>query len=378
MNFSECGHPIFRASSAFERGELISKGHGNKSTHFNGSHENIELLLRTVISANQLSIYGAAADFCNEVPKIFRAPVKLAALDRLEKMEIPTGLSIAENSTNAQQRRNLLQDYERKFKLSEDQKLSKLCSDAGLKLVEQGQYFHTLDAEEGQEMQQLCRECTMPRNEKRTRIRGWILKNTRIGPVLNIKVCYRDDRYSSEVQIPTSPCPLHPLPLPSRPPVLRKPRPTPMMNGTLSSMLTASPRLLVAPTAVAQPADAALFEDNAASWVRIVTGVDKYVTESMLTKKEEDIASEKPIAKARPRQKPTVTLTSVSVPVRERKWIDIGLQRVTRSWVLWSITRLLRHDQSVPRGNRRSNPQQWHHRRVQDEEVRRRFAMVGY
>ena len=63
--------------------------------------------------------------------------------------------------------------HERKFEqLAEDQKLSKLCSDAGLKLVEKGQYFHTLDAEEGQEMQHLCREYTMPRNDKKTRVKG--------------------------------------------------------------------------------------------------------------------------------------------------------------------------------------------------------------
>ena len=79
-------------------------------------------------------------------------------------------------------------------------------------------------------MQHLCREYTLPRNEKVTRIRGWILKNTRIGTVLNIKVCFHDDRYSIEVQIPS------------------------------------------------------LFEDKAASWVRTVKGVDKYVTESMLPK----------------------------------------------------------------------------------------------
>ena len=60
------------------------------------------------------------------------------------------------------------------------------------------------------------------------------------------------------------------------------------------------------------------FETNTASWVKIVTGVDKYVTESMLTKEEEDIASEKPTAKARPRQKPTVTLTSVSTITRSK------------------------------------------------------------
>ena len=90
-----------------------------------------------MISANQLSVYWAVADLCNELPKDLRAPGKPAAPDHLEKVEIPTVLSIAENSTIAQQRRNLRQWYKRKFEqLSEDQKLSKLCSDAGLKLVE--------------------------------------------------------------------------------------------------------------------------------------------------------------------------------------------------------------------------------------------------
>ena len=84
---------------------------------------------------------------------------------------------------------NLLQKYVRKFEqLSQDRKLSKLWPDAGLKIVEQGQHIYTLETKEGQQMQHLCREYTMPRNEKGTRVRGWIRKNTRIGPVLNIKV----------------------------------------------------------------------------------------------------------------------------------------------------------------------------------------------
>ena len=154
--------PIFRASSVSERGELRSKGGGKKSIHFNGSHENIELLLRTVISANQLSIHGAIADLCAEVPKRFRALEELAAPKHLEKVEIPTVVSNAETHTYAQQRRMLVQEYERKFEqLSEDQKLSKLCSGAGLTLLEQGQYFFSLDTEEGQQMQHLCREYTM-------------------------------------------------------------------------------------------------------------------------------------------------------------------------------------------------------------------------
>ena len=114
-NFSDSGHPIFRASSAFERGDLRSRGGGKKSIHFNGSDENIELLLRRVMSANQFSVYGAAADPCNELPEGFRASVKSEAPDHLETMEIPTGLSNAETHTNAQQRRNLVQEYERKF-----------------------------------------------------------------------------------------------------------------------------------------------------------------------------------------------------------------------------------------------------------------------
>ena len=85
-----------------------------------------------------------------------------------------------------------------------------------------------------------------------------------------------------------------------------------------------------------------------------MNGVDKNVTESMLTKKEEDTASWKPTAKARPRQKLTVTLTPASIPVLERKWIDIETQRSHDHKcyeVSKAMTRLLRHDQSVPRGS---------------------------
>ena len=93
-----------------------------------------------MISANQLRVYGATADLCNELCKDLRAPGKPAAPDHLEKMEIPTRPSVEETQTSAQQRRNLVQEYVRELEqLSEDQKLSKLCSDAGLKLVETGQ-----------------------------------------------------------------------------------------------------------------------------------------------------------------------------------------------------------------------------------------------
>ena len=77
--------------------ELRSNGGSTKSIHFNGSHENIKLPHRTVISANQSSIYGAIADLCNEVPKDFGARRNPAAPNHLDTMEILTDLSIAEN-----------------------------------------------------------------------------------------------------------------------------------------------------------------------------------------------------------------------------------------------------------------------------------------
>ena len=64
INFAESGHPVFRAT--LERRELRSKEKGKKSIHFNGSNETVDLILRTVISVNQLSVHGAVEDLCKE------------------------------------------------------------------------------------------------------------------------------------------------------------------------------------------------------------------------------------------------------------------------------------------------------------------------
>ena len=62
INLCESGHPVFRGSSALEREDLKSRGKGKSSIHSNGSDETVEVVLRTIISVNQLSIYGAVAD----------------------------------------------------------------------------------------------------------------------------------------------------------------------------------------------------------------------------------------------------------------------------------------------------------------------------
>ena len=66
-NIARSGHPIFRASIAFEGGELRSRGGGKKPIHFNGSDENIELLSpHSDFCESALSVYGAMADLSAE------------------------------------------------------------------------------------------------------------------------------------------------------------------------------------------------------------------------------------------------------------------------------------------------------------------------
>ena len=93
-----------------------------------------------------------------------------------------------------------------------------------------------------------------------------------IGPVLDVKVCFHQGRYGIEVMIES------------------------------------------------------LFRDRTVSWVRIVNGTNKYVTETSETISLENVehtVTGKLVGKAKPQPKLAVTLSPVSIPVRERKWIDI-------------------------------------------------------
>ena len=62
----ESGCPIFRATSPLSRGRLKSKGHGKLSIHYAADLETIETIFRIIVSANQLSLYGAVAEMCEE------------------------------------------------------------------------------------------------------------------------------------------------------------------------------------------------------------------------------------------------------------------------------------------------------------------------
>ena len=66
VEFAESGCPIFRASTPLSRGQLRSKGHGKLSIHYAADLETVETIFRKFVSANQLSLYGAVAERCEE------------------------------------------------------------------------------------------------------------------------------------------------------------------------------------------------------------------------------------------------------------------------------------------------------------------------
>ena len=66
LEFAKSGHPIFRATTPLSRGKRKSKGKGKVSIHFSAEPDTIDTIYRIILSANQLSIYGAVAAMCEE------------------------------------------------------------------------------------------------------------------------------------------------------------------------------------------------------------------------------------------------------------------------------------------------------------------------
>ena len=226
-------------------GKTKSKGRGETTINFTASDDTVQLLLKMVISVDQLSLYGALADLIKELPDDQRAPRKLVALDQMEQ-EILIQPPVAEVHANDEGQGNLLQNNERRFeKLPKDQKLSKLCSESGLTLVEVGQFFCALPSPNGTKNQSLCCEYTLLRDENDNCAKGWIESDARFGSVSDIKVCKTIAIYSVQVKVPS------------------------------------------------------LFKDQTTSWIRIVNGVEWYVREAMPIQ-EEKRASVRPAAKAKP------------------------------------------------------------------------------
>ena len=200
LEFAERGCPIFRATTPLSRGNFKSKGHGKLSIHFAADQETKETIFRIIVFANQLSLYGAVANMCEEFE---------SHQDRSGQPDVLMGQSIVLSEIKAEvpldndipSHQNILwQRYEERIELlSQENKVSKCCMDAGfLSVFGIGQYFMTKDTEE-QFFARACREYTLPRSDESSQPKGWIQGNTRIGSVLEITTSYLYGKHGIEI-----------------------------------------------------------------------------------------------------------------------------------------------------------------------------------
>ena len=313
LEFAESGHPTFRATTPLSRGQLKSKGHGKLSIHFAADEHTIENFFRNIHSVNQLSVYGAVAAICEEFenhqdgsgePEILMG--QSIVLGEI-KAEVPLQ---NENTLNHQ---ILWQQYiERIESLSPESKVSGFCKEAGfMRVVEVGQYFVTKDIGNLRQFRSVaCRDYTLPRDDPSSQAKGWIQGNMRIVPVLEVTTSFHNFKKGIEIRIWF------------------------------------------------------LNQDNSQSWVRISYGTIKYVADSNQDNTEipadpqEDqmpqtsikVVAARSKAKAKPQQRELVG-TRATIPMHERRWIDIEPSEQTLAAYDLSkkVISLLRHNQTVQR-----------------------------
>ena len=207
LTFAESGHPVFRATSPLSRGQLKSKGCGKLSIHYCANQDTITTIFRTITSVNQLSLYGAVAEMCEEYESFHDRTGKPVVGGQSSSSFVPsvTKTNVPLDNDDCAHKEFLLQKYgERIEKLSQQDRLSKFCTDAGLlATVEIGQYFMTKDTEEFSQFTDSVafREYTLPRDEETSEPKGWIRGNTKIGPVLEVTTCCLQGKCRVEIRI---------------------------------------------------------------------------------------------------------------------------------------------------------------------------------
>ena len=214
----------------------------------------------------------------------------------------------------AQPEEDLLQRYkERIEKLSQQDRVSKFCADAGfLTTVEVGQYFMTKDTEEFTQFTDsvACREYILPRDENLSEPKGWIRGNTKIGPALEVTTCCLQGKNEVEIRIES------------------------------------------------------LNKDHSHLWVRISHGLNKLVTNKNDNEQDdneqetsemqfEDYAlksnarafASRSKAKAKPQKRDSVSSSTRTIHIGERTWADIEPQEysLTDYSVSKKLNTLLRH-----------------------------------
>ena len=216
-------------------------------------------------------------------------------IQSLPSLFVPTSslMKTPAPSTDDPAQGDLLHKYqERVERLSQQNRVSKFCTDAGfLTTVEVGQYFMTKDTEDFSQFSEsvACREYTLPRDAKSSDPEDWIRGNTKIGPVLEVTTSYFQGKCGVEVRIE---------------------------SGN---------------------------KDNSHSWVRNSHGLNELVTDLSNNKEDnnneqetsemqfEDFALKTNVlafasrskAKAKPRRRTLACSSARTIPIGERTWTDI-------------------------------------------------------
>ena len=183
---------------------LLSVQHRKLSIHFAADYPSIDTVFRIIISANQLSIYGAVAALCEEFE---------SHQDGSGEPEILMGQSIVLGEVKAEaplQNENPMNDQiiwqqyiQQVESLSLENKVGEFSKEAGfVRVVEVGQYFVTKDTGNLRQFRSVaCREYTLPRDDPTSEAKGWIQGNTRIGPVLEVTTSFQHFKYGIDIRI---------------------------------------------------------------------------------------------------------------------------------------------------------------------------------
>ena len=144
---------------------LKNKGGGKLSIHHCADQETITTVFRTITSVNQLSLYGTVAEICEEYESYHAGRPAVGEQSSSSFVPNVINTNVPLNDDDPIHKELLLQRYgERIEKLSQQDRLSKFCADAGfLTVVEVGQYFMKKNTEEFSQFTDAvaCREYTL-------------------------------------------------------------------------------------------------------------------------------------------------------------------------------------------------------------------------
>ena len=103
------------------------------SIHFCADGDTVETVFRAIISVNQLSIYGAVSDLCEECKTCYVRTGRPVVAGRSDPLFVPSVMKTHTPLTDdPAQKEDLLQRYqERVERLSQQDRVIKFCTDAG-------------------------------------------------------------------------------------------------------------------------------------------------------------------------------------------------------------------------------------------------------